>query len=270
MKILSLNHYWRIIAAGISYIVFTVGAFFPVIHAVLIVVFVKDQEGKQKKIRKTIQRLCKFYVDFMQFLGLMSYDLERLNSDEIKGKVVISNHSMLIDALFILAYVDDVCCVVKEALFRNPVTRLTVSLAGYIPNDEEDLVGMAAEKLAAGENILIFPEGTRNQYDTQLEFKRGAANIAIHANSDIVPFLITCSPRALQKYESWYQLPDIKSKILVRINPTLTIEECIDTSLARTIQYRRLTGFLRDYYLTAIMQLDNYTTKTDKPPPHFE
>ncbi len=262
---MSLNHYWRIIAAGTSYIVFAVGAFFPVIHAILLAIFTKNEEGRQKKIRRTIQRLCKFYVDFMQFLGLLSYDLERLNTDEIKGKIVISNHSMLIDALFVLAYVDDVSCVVKEALFRNPVTRLTVSLAGYIPNDEENLVELAAEKLAAGDNILIFPEGTRNKYDTQLEFKRGAANIAIHANSDIVPFLITCSPRALQKHESWYQLPKIKSKILVRINPTLIVDECIDTTLARTIQYRRLTAYLREYYLTAIKQLDTYTESEKSP-----
>ena len=204
----------------------------------------------------------------MQFLGLYTYNLERLNNDKIIGKVVISNHSMLIDALFVLAYVDDVCCVVKEQLFRNPVTRLTVSLAGYIPNNEENLIEAAAQKLAAGENVLIFPEGTRNQYDTQLEFKRGAANIAIHANCDIVPFLITCSPRALQKYESWYQLPEIKLKILVRINPTLVIDECIDTGLARTIQYRRLTSYLRQYYLAAIKQLDSYT-EGEKSPPHL-
>ena len=247
---------------------FAVGAFFPVIHAVLIAISTKNEVGRQKKIRKTIQRLCKFYVDFMQSLGLFSYDLERLNNEEIKGKVIISNHSMLIDALFVLAYADNVCCVVKEALFRNPVTRLTVSLAGYIPNNEENLVEMATEKLAVGENILIFPEGTRNKYDTQLEFKRGAANIAIQANSDIVPFLITCSPRTLQKHESWYQLPEIKPKILVRINPQLTIDECIDTSLARTIQYRRLTVFLREYYLTAIRQLNSYAD-SEKSPPHL-
>ncbi len=247
---------------------FAVGAFFPVIHALLIALFTKSKVDRQQKIRKTIQRLCKFYVNFMQFLGLFSFDLERLNTDKIIGKVVISNHSMLIDALFVLAYVDNVCCVVKEELFRNPVTHLTVSLAGYIPNNEENLVEMAAEKLAAGDNILIFPEGTRNKYDTQLEFKRGAANIAIHANSDIVPLLITCSPRALQKHESWYQLPEIKLKMLVRINPTLIVDECIDTTLARTIQYRRLTSYLREYYLTAIRGLDSYT-ESEKSPPHL-
>ncbi len=261
MKLLSPNHYWRILAAATCYTVFAFGVFFPVIHSFFIAFFTKNNAERQKKMRKTIQKLCRFYVDFMQFLGLMTYDLERLNNDEIIGKVIISNHSMLIDALFVLAYTDNVCCVVKGQLFRNPVTSMTVSLAGYIPNNEEDLIEAAVEKLAAGENILIFPEGTRNRYDTQLEFKRGAANIAIHANSDIVPFLITCSPRALQKHESWYQLPDIKSKILVRINPTLKIENCIDKSLAKTIQYRRLTAFLRDYYLTTIRQLDSFTEK---------
>ena len=259
MKLLSLNHYWRIIAAVICYVVFAFGAFFPVIHALLIALFTKNGNERQRRIRRTIQRLCRFYVDFMQFCGLMSYELERLNTDHITSKVIISNHSMLIDALFVLAYTDNVCCVVKAQLFRNPVTRLTVCLAGYISNGEENLVEAAVEKLASGENILIFPEGTRNRYDTQLDFKRGAANISIQANSDIVPFLISCSPRALQKHESWYQLPMVKSKILIRINPTLHLEDCIDTNLPKTIQYRRLTSYLRDYYLSAITQLDSYT-----------
>ncbi len=243
-------------AAGISYILFAIGAFFPVLHSLLLSVSSLSSAQKQKKIRKTIQRLCKFYVDFMQFMGLMSYDLVWENKTAIQGKVIIANHSMLIDALFVLAYIDDVCCVAKEELYRNPVTRLTVRLAGYIPNNEENLIEVAAEKLRLGENILIFPEGTRNTYDTQLDFKRGAANIAIQAQADILPIFLLCNPRSLQKFEKWYQLPTVKSKILVRIDPVLKLSECIDPKLPRTIQYRRLTDYFRKYYLSKINALN--------------
>ena len=163
---------------------------------------------------------------------------------------------MLIDALFILAYVDNLCCVVKHQLTINPFTRLVVSFAGYISNNSEDFIDQATAKLAAGENVLIFPEGTRNTYNTQLEFKRGAANIAVISQCPVLPVVLLCNPRALQRGEKWYQLPAKKSTIHFHINHPLNLNDCIDTSNPRTLQYRRLTLFWREYYLSEINAID--------------
>jgi 1-acyl-sn-glycerol-3-phosphate acyltransferase len=252
MKLLSFNHYWRIIAAGISYVVFAIGAFIPGIYVFLIAIIPSHQDVKQARARKAIQLLCRFYVNFMQFLGLISFNIERKHVGPIEGHLIISNHSMLIDALFVLAYVDDLCCVVKEQLCHNPVTRIPVRLAGYVSNSAADFVEQTSIKIAAGENVLIFPEGTRNSYDTQLDFKRGAANIAVISNCPVLPLIIKATPRTVQKGESWYQLPEVKSRITIRINPALSIADCIDTNLPRTLQYRRLTRYWRDYYLGEI------------------
>ncbi len=217
-----------------------------------------DKQSKQLKLRKSIKMLCRFYVDFMQFVGLMTYQVKvdkQIINKPIQGHLVISNHSMLIDALFILAYVDDLCCVVKHQLTINPFTRLVVSLAGYVSNSSEDFIEQAMAKLAAGENLLIFPEGTRNTYDTQLEFKRGAANIAVISQCSVLPILILPKPRALQRGEKWYQLPTKKSVIHFHIDPPLTLSNCIDTSKPRTHQYRRLTEFWSEYYLSEINRI---------------
>ena len=128
-------------------------------------------------------------------------------------------------------------------------------MAGYIPNDSSDLIDQCCEKLASGENVLIFPEGTRNQYDTQLEFKRGAANIAVISGCPVLPMVIVPAPRLAQKGESWYQLATAKSQIEMQLGSSLALDDCIDTSLARTIQYRRLNQFWRDFYLTKIQQI---------------
>ena len=252
MKLLSLNHYWRIAAAGICYVVFAIGAFIPGIYVFLIAIFPNQKDIKQAKARRAIQRLCRFYVNFMQFIGVISFQIERNYHGPIEGNLVISNHSMLIDALFVLAYVDNLCCVVKEQLCHNPVTRIPVRLAGYVSNSATDLLEQTSSKLAAGENVLIFPEGTRNNYDTQLDFKRGAANIAVISDCPVLPLVIKAMPRTVQKGESWYQLPTVKSRILIRINHPLKTEDCIDTSLPRTLQYRRLTDYWHQYYLKEI------------------
>jgi len=212
-----------------------------------------DAATKQRKVRNAIQKLCRCYVDMMQFLGLMTYEVQGDRPKTVAGHLVISNHTMLIDALFVLAYVENLCCVVKASLCHNPFTRIPIKLAGYIANDNEQLVGQCCDKLAAGENVLIFPEGTRNHYDLQLDFRRGASNIAVISDAPILPLVICCIPRALGKGEKWYQLPEVKSKIVVQFHKSLQVAHFIDISEPRTRQYRQLTNRLRDYYRKAIV-----------------
>ncbi len=255
MRLLSLNHYWRIIAAGLSYILFGIGAFLPGVYIFALALVPMDRSTKQRKVRNAIQWLCRLYVDIMQFLGLMTYVVEGERPEKLSGHMVISNHSMLIDALFGLAYVENLCCVVKSALVTNPFTCVPVKLAGYLANDDPQLVDKAKRKLDSGENILIFPEGTRNQYDLQLDFKRGASNMAVISQAPIVPVVLCCMPRALGKGDSWWQLPDVKSRIVMRFKPVLRLEDCVDVSLPRTRQYRHLTEWLRQYYLVEVQKV---------------
>ncbi len=260
MRILSLNHYWRIIAAGLSYVMFGVGAFLPALYIFSLALVPMNEATKQRKVRNVIQRLCRVYVNIMQVLGLMNYEVEGARPQGLSGHMVISNHTMLIDALFALAYVENLCCVVKSQLCTNPFTRLPVKLAGYLANDDPDIVEKASQKLGSGENILIFPEGTRNQYDLQLDFKRGASNIAVISQAPILPIVLCCMPRALGKGESWWQLPDVKSRIVMRFKPILHLQDCIDISQPRTKQYRRLTEWLRQFYLVEVQKvLDDYS-----------
>jgi len=247
MKLLSLNHYWRIAASGLCYIMFGIGAFIPVIYMLCIAKLPINANTKQLKARKIIKRLCLFYINFMQFVGLMSYSVDAFKQDISKpftGHLVISNHSTLIDALFVLAYVDNLCCVVKHQLTINPFTRFIVTLAGYISNASDDFISEATH------------EGTRNTFDTELDFKRGAANIAVISQCPVLPLIILPRPRALQRGEMWYKIPSIKSIVHFHIKPTLNLSDCIDITLPRTLQYRRLTEYWRNYYLSEISQID--------------
>ena len=52
---------------------------------------------------------------------------------------------------------------------------------------------LAAERIAAGTSVVIFPEGTRTQDGSLLPFKRGAFLLAAGAGVPIVPFTINGS-----------------------------------------------------------------------------
>ncbi|GAA6136986.1 lysophospholipid acyltransferase family protein [Arenicella sp. 4NH20-0111] len=255
MKILSFNHYWRLAAAYLCYLLFAIGACLPGLYIFALALTPIDSAAKQRKVRDAIQWLCRLYVNIMQFIGLMNYTVEGTRIEGLRGHMVISNHTMLIDAIFALAFAENLCCVVKSQLCVNPFTRVPVRLAGYLANDDPHIVEKASRKLHAGENILIFPEGTRNQYDLQLDFKRGAANIAIMSGAPILPIVLCCMPRALCKGDSWWYLPEVKSRIVMQFKPVLKIEDCIDITQPRTRQYRRLTEWLRDYYLMHVKKV---------------
>ncbi|GFO62165.1 1-acyl-sn-glycerol-3-phosphate acyltransferase [Geomonas paludis] len=89
--------------------------------------------------------------------------------------------------------------VAKEELFRVPVFGAAMRRAGYIPLDRSDgrkalrSMNQAAQRIAAGASVVIFPEGTRTKDGSLLPFKRGAFMLAARAGVPIVPFTINGS-----------------------------------------------------------------------------
>ena len=89
--------------------------------------------------------------------------------------------------------------IAKEELFRVPVFGSAMRRAGYIPLDRSDgrkalkSMRLAAERIAAGTSVVIFPEGTRTLDGSLLPFKRGAFLLAARAGVPIVPFTINGS-----------------------------------------------------------------------------
>ena len=89
--------------------------------------------------------------------------------------------------------------IAKEELFRIPLFGSAMRRAGYIPLDRSDgrkalkSMKLAAERIAAGASVVIFPEGTRTVDGSLLPFKRGAFLLASKAGVPVVPFTINGS-----------------------------------------------------------------------------
>ena len=245
---------WRVVAAGISYLMFAVAASLPALLALCLKIAPLCPRQRQSITRDSIRHLCRFYMDFMQWMGLLRYQVVNQHPGPVRGQLIVANHPTLIDALFVMALLPDVCCIAKPGLARNPFTRLTLAQAGFLVSGDEDLVGQVGARLAAGENVLIFPEGTRNSSDLELDFKRGAANLAVLCDCPLLPVVIRCSPRVLQKDDKWYQLPAQRPHLHITIEPGLVLADCIDTEAPRTRQYRTLTRYLRHYFLARLTE----------------
>ncbi|MCW8108915.1 1-acyl-sn-glycerol-3-phosphate acyltransferase [Alteromonas ponticola] len=250
MKYLSLSKIRQLISAAVCYFLFglgalSVGIFFRLLHPVPFI----SSATKRTWIRWCIHKGCHSFIRIMRALGLIRYSFDVKSMIRAKsGHIIIANHPTLIDVVLLLAVNRQMCCFVKGAVWDNFFTGAVVKQAGFIPNHTEQLLPMAAAKLEAGENILIFPEGTRTKHDNVIHFKRGAANMAVAVNAPIMPVLIKCYPGALKKGDKWYDIPDGGPAFELKSGPLLELDECIDTSLPRPKQYRHLTQFLEQYY----------------------
>jgi len=186
----------------------------------------------------------------MCFVGIMKLEIE--NEEQLKlhsGKLVIANHPSLIDVVVLISLIENADCVVKAGLWKNPFLKGVVSNTGYLNNekDPETFLNDCKNTFEEGNNLVVFPEGTRSTKDNPLKFKRGAANIAIRANVDIVPIVLSVTPTTLTKELAWYQIPDKRFTVKLIVNPVLSTEKYKGTeSVSNTV--RELTRDLVDYY----------------------
>jgi len=83
--------------------------------------------------------------------------------------------------------------VAKKELFRIPVFGRAMQRTGFISIDRShgrqalQSLNKAAEQIAAGTSVLIFPEGTRSRDGRLQPFKTGAVMLAIKAGVPVVP-----------------------------------------------------------------------------------
>ena len=103
--------------------------------------------------------------------------------------VIIANHPTLVDYVILTSVMNtNVNSMVKKSL-TDGFMRHVISHLGYVNNQSpfEDVAAAAQ----SGDNLLIFPEGSRTRGD--ITFRRGAANLAVRLDMDIVPVFIYCS-----------------------------------------------------------------------------
>ncbi len=127
--------------------------------------------------------------------------------------VVVANHPTLMDVTSITASLGGGCTIAKPALYRRrglyPLLAASLHIEG--PGDDPAAIGRvideAVERLGAGFNIIIFPEGTRSPRGRLLRFGRAAFEIACRARVPVVSVTIRCEPLWLSKDQPLFDPP---------------------------------------------------------------
>lgn len=120
--------------------------------------------------------------------------------------IFASNHQSQFDIFSMQGYFEfDFRWLAKKELFQIPLFGQAMRLAGYIPVDRshgrqamKSLIE-AAERIAAGTSVIIFPEGTRSRDGKLHEFKTGGLVLAIKSGVPLVPVAIKGTYEILPK-----------------------------------------------------------------------
>jgi len=216
-------YYWRLVATGLSFAIFGVGGL--VMGAIILPLqrlLPGGIEARRSRARRAVQAGMRAFVAVMRTLGVLTYEARGIERLGRPAQLIVANHPSLIDVVFLIAFAPRATCVVKEALWRNPVTRAAVLEAGYVSNAPTDrMIADACAALRGGQSVIIFPEGTRTTPGRPMQFHRGAAAIAVHAAHVITPVFVRCTPTTLSKNEPWYRIPKRRVRFSLQVGPDI-------------------------------------------------
>jgi len=239
---------WRLFGVAMSFLAIGIGGLlvFPLLHLV-----VRRRQQRQRVARDLIRLTFQAIVRSMCAFGVFRYEANGLSRLNRQGLLILANHPTLIDIVFLMAFVPQADCIVKEKLWRNPFTRATVRAAGYICNRDDSvrLVEDCVASVRGGGNLIIFPEGTRTPANGAISLKRGAANIAVRTPCKITPVLIRCAPTMLVKGEPWWRLPAQTSIFRFDVKEDLDIRPFIEGTANEVLAARRMTAHLRQIFV---------------------
>lgn len=166
---------------------------------------------------------------------IVSYFTDKYARIEITGKenlagidkpiIFISNHLSNSDGLILdkVLKEQDVTFIAGVKLSNNPVTNIGVNVVKTVqikPNSaDREAITKVVKMINGGNNVLIFPEGTRSRVGSMIEAKRGVLLIAKLTRAVIVPIGLYGTENLLPINDSGnmsaekFQVADVKVNI---------------------------------------------------------
>lgn len=238
-----LERLWRQFGAGVAFSLFGIGGLllttfvFPAINLIF-----RDRSQRAAAAQRMVHLTWKLFVWIIVVLGVIDFETQGadlLNGE--KGTLVIANHPSLLDVVLIMSMMHRTQCVVKPGVWKNPFMRGVIKAANYIPNlgDPERTLSDCVSALKAGNNLVIFPEGSRTVAGRQRHLERGFANIAIRSGAPIRLVTVSCVPVLMAKGDKWYTSPQRKPRYQIcvrdRIDPAIFTGSDVPSRAARNL-----------------------------------
>ncbi len=227
----------------------SLGAFFGGAFVVSAIATVLCWFGWRAAGGRWLAALFRGYVGLLEAAGLFEIrysGIERLA--DLRGAIVAANHPGLLDAVFLIGRIPRTLCIMRASLMRDKAFGGAARWAGYVTNDRGvDLIRQCREKLAAGDNLLIFPEGTRTRAGARgvNAFKGGFALTSVLTGAPIYPVIIERTGQYLGKEMGLFDPAEVPLRMSIRVGEEFRPRE--------DERAKELSRRLEDYFREQLM-----------------
>ncbi|MCL1106029.1 lysophospholipid acyltransferase family protein [Shewanella algicola] len=268
-KLTGFRYIPRWIGGAMCYMVFGLGGLLSSLTILPVLRYWPgSKQARTARVQRTVSLMFKGFVAMLTAVGVINVSTKNLHLlQQAQGHIVIANHPTLVDVVVLISLMPNAGCIVKQSLWRNPFIRGVLSSVGYIPNRSANLLLQDCKQvLNNATNLVIFPEGTRTLVGNVINpFARGAANIAIRTQSDILPVVLRTDVAGLTKQEPWYQIPRQTINMSVEIADSVLHHDDEITQGNEAKMARQLTRDLQQFYLNSLsIPIDSHTDKKRK------
>ncbi len=203
-----IAYFYRLFAKVFSYVSFGIcSLIFSSGFPLLFVLSGFSKNRFQRLARKIVHVYFKIFVWEMRLLGVLSLRIENSGRlSKMPPSVIVANHPSFLDVVILLSIVPDANCIVKGSLAKTPFVRKFVRTL-YIPNSLpfSEQLEKSTQSIRSGNSLIIFPEGTRTVPGELMNFKKGAARFALHAQCDVLPIYIGGNEKiGIRKYDPFF------------------------------------------------------------------
>ena len=166
--------------------------------------------------------------------------------------IFASNHVSWFDVPALAKILPRYKFVAKAELFKVPIFGGGMRAAGMIELQRDNrkaafgAYDVAAERIRAGNSVVVFPEGTRGHAYPLRPFKKGPFVLAIAAGVPIVPIIVHGTIEIMPKGSLWAQPGTIDVHLLEPVN-TAGVDYDHREALMQTVR-TRMADAMRELY----------------------
>ena len=180
---ITFEHFLRTIYCTLAYL-------FEILYGCVIGLIIRLQPFRKRENTRWFHRIIykTMQANIHHIWGVKTIIHNENNEEFERGSIIISNHQSILDPILMLALSPNVLILISEKVWKNPIVHILFKLAGFINLNQpmEMLKEEIAKKVGEGYNVVLFPEGKRNE-ENITRFHKGAFHIAQEIGADILP-----------------------------------------------------------------------------------
>lgn len=201
-------HFYCLLKLIMIFIIGSGSVFLAVCIFPLIRIFSFSKDKFKSRGRRFISASFKGFVFFLRISGIVKVKISRedkIKLKTLKSKIIVANHPSILDVVILMSIIPGPDCIVGQQYAKTILGGVIKQVFILSSINIESLFEICKKTIDSGNNVLIFPEGTRTPQIGNVHYKKGAARIASYCNTDIQVLLISgTDKRGLQKHNPFW------------------------------------------------------------------